>query len=487
MRNLGKVLLCLGLAAQALVPGWMVLKRHLILTRGERVTLKVTVYDPRDLFMGHYVQLHVEELPPILKGIPRNYLRYYCDQRYAMAIDRGTQKADAELDVRVWRGCALAEALRIGGMPAYAYAREVTQGRTPTVPPPTPKKTVIRFGRFRVDVPPMLAEGWGWSRARSLREQGYTHVQMPVNTLEVWRLARKRLGLLSGPPLTPPESRARQAAMRAMSSCWGRMDGCCVIPLFDGFAFPCARPFAEQAAAYYDALQEACGGRLGRVALEATRPLDVPAKDAWEAAKRAFPEAELFLHGTAVPEGIPPERVALILPALPDTPPTGVRWMVAGVADAPKGSAGRVQELTLLPPLEPSTEAPQALLTALRERRPGVHGFAWQQQAAETFAAVALKRYEETRNPKAREVLDALLMRIPERTLHAYFTKCPNYEAYRELVDGLSHECFRTGRPPLLGGWLSLKGETKKPPEPPPPINPTVEDLLSLGEAALAL
>ncbi len=117
----------LGLLAQLLVPVWMLLKHHLILTRGEKVTIDVTFYDPRDLFMGHYVQLSTTQNVPQLEGVPRNYLRYYCDQRYAKALDRGVRMGKAELDVRVWRGNALAEALRIDGMPAYTYVEQLKE------------------------------------------------------------------------------------------------------------------------------------------------------------------------------------------------------------------------------------------------------------------------------------------------------------------------------------------------------------------------
>ncbi len=121
----------LGMLAQLLVPAWMLLKHHLILTRGEQVTIDVTFYDPRDLFMGHYVRLSISgSTPEALDGVPTNYLRYYCDQRYAKAIDQGVREAvAAELDVRVWRGSALATELRINGMPAYAYVDQ--QGDTP--------------------------------------------------------------------------------------------------------------------------------------------------------------------------------------------------------------------------------------------------------------------------------------------------------------------------------------------------------------------
>ncbi len=116
----------LGMVAQTLVPTWMLLKHHLILTRGEKVTLDVTFYDPRDLFMGHYVRLSIDgEIPEPLKGVPNNYLRYYCDQRYAKLLDKAVRgEHKAELDVRVWRGSALAEELRINGMPAYAYVEQ---------------------------------------------------------------------------------------------------------------------------------------------------------------------------------------------------------------------------------------------------------------------------------------------------------------------------------------------------------------------------
>ncbi len=118
------ILAGLGMVAQALVPAWMLVKHHLILTQGEKVTIDVTYYDPRDLFMGHYVRLTVDGgLPAILEDVPQNYLRYYCDQRYAKAIDTEILRKhrEAQLDVRVWRGTALAEELRICGLPAYEY------------------------------------------------------------------------------------------------------------------------------------------------------------------------------------------------------------------------------------------------------------------------------------------------------------------------------------------------------------------------------
>ncbi len=205
MRN--KILLIFvgfGIAAQALVPAWMLLKHHLILTKGEKVTVSVTYYDPRDLFMGHYVQLSVNgKKPDALYGIPQNYLRYYCDQRYAKALDSGIRNGKAELDVRVWRGSALAEELRIDGMPAYEYVEKVSNSPVTAKEVITDDVTRPRFERVlsvesadyyslspqgRVVI---VGENLNWNREKSdegffFSEEGSTN-NVPCEIIEVFK------------------------------------------------------------------------------------------------------------------------------------------------------------------------------------------------------------------------------------------------------------------------------------------------------------
>lgn len=486
MRKLGKVLLCFGLAAQALVPGWMSLKRHLILTRGERVTLDVTLHDPRDLFMGHYVRLSARAIPPALEGVPRNYLRYYCDQRYARALEDGlSQGVPAELDVRVWRGSALAEALRIEGVPAYTYVERTQAAQTPA--PKRPEGT-FRCAWLPLSPPRALNVAFNRALAHRLREEGYTHLRVPVNETEVWRYMRKMLGMPTGHPLTPCEVSARREMMRSMALQWGRENEVRVLPLFQGTPFPCTKPFVSQAAAYYMALRETCGVGIENVALEGFCGETFDGKTLWEAAQRAFPKAELLLHGTAVPEGVPPERVILVLPALPEVPPVGVRWMVAGEAPEPlpEGCVGQGREIEPIPPLVPSRQTPAALLGALRERNAVEGSDAWRKAFVETFAALALERYAKTGNPEARRLANDLLMCSEEHTLWAYFNRCETYADYCDFVRWL-REAYAKRRPVALGGWPQAEASPDAPPEPPKPIVPTAKALLSLGEAVLAL
>lgn len=154
-------LFTLAVLAQLAVPTWMLVKHHLILTRGEKVSLNVNIYDPHDLFMGHYVRLYaLDELPSILEGVDDHYLRYYCDERYAKVLQSAMGRANnlaGQLDVRVWKGEALAEMLWIEGLPAYDYVAahqekeravplEIKQQvlRFPAIFPVLPKKERLR-------------------------------------------------------------------------------------------------------------------------------------------------------------------------------------------------------------------------------------------------------------------------------------------------------------------------------------------------------
>lgn len=170
-------LFTLAVLAQLAVPTWMLVKHHLILTQGEKVSLTVTTYDPSDLFMGRYVRLNpLDELPPILEGVDRHYLRYYCDERYATVLDSAMGRRNefvAQLDVRVWKGEALAEMLWINGQPAYDYVAE-HQDQEGCVVPREIKRRVLRFPAIF----PVLPEDT--KLGQELREHDCDAVALPI-------------------------------------------------------------------------------------------------------------------------------------------------------------------------------------------------------------------------------------------------------------------------------------------------------------------
>ncbi|MEG2415527.1 MAG: GDYXXLXY domain-containing protein, partial [Kiritimatiellia bacterium] len=88
-----RLIIILGIFAQFAVPTWLIAKQQLILRHGEEVDVKVNVYDPRDFLAGHYVQLSPSgDIPAALENVPTDYLRYYCDQRYAKGIEELVRK-----------------------------------------------------------------------------------------------------------------------------------------------------------------------------------------------------------------------------------------------------------------------------------------------------------------------------------------------------------------------------------------------------------
>ncbi len=477
MRKWGRCLILLGMVAQLAVPGWMILKRHLILTRGEQVTLAVTLYDPRDLFMGHYVRLSAEQMPPILEDVPTNYLRYYCDQRYAKKLERSLSgRQAAELDVRVWRGSALAEALRINGMPAYDYVAQVQ----PTVAePPRRTRDELRYAVLPDNLPRVVREAISWSFFEDLRNQDYTHLRISLDEALLWRDVRKRLGLpREGHPIPPREVREREELARRSRSRWSRNTGeVRVLPIFRGAPFPCEVPFELVAKAYYEAVkaqidrQDATG-----FLLEGDFGTADP-KAVWQAAQRAYPEAQWLLPRVQVPEGVPAERVILLLPEVPPTPPQGVRWMVMEhpLEKLPEGCVGwgrRIDPLTL----PRSGDDPEALLKALQANPALAQSAEWVENFVDTFVVLPTSG--------ARRVADALLMCCPEYTLRAWYDRCDTYADYRELVLWLKQQ-EADGRFISLGGWAQAAA-SEWPPEPPEAHKPTAERLLELGREALA-
>lgn len=486
MRKLIGLLVALGLAAQAVVPGWMLLHRHLILTRGERVTLSVRFYDPRDLLMGHYVRLQANDLPPALQGVPKNYLRYYCDQRYAKAADADTfGNPEATLVVRVWRGAALAEALRLDGLPAETYMARAMVAR----PKPKPQRKQWRYVLFQEALPRVLCGGGGWAWAFNPKTANATHVRLPVDRAALARLLHLALNDGKSSPLPPREETAICDRMRQAKHTLVAHNLTGVLPLFQGFDFPCDRPLAQQADAYYDVLTRAYGLRpAADIVFEgaATGPMASP--ELLNVLLERFPHARLLLHGNTLPEGIDPAKVVL-LPA-PDSPPPpkGAQWLAAGEAPKPlpEGCLGAYAPQSLLPHLSSDGDTPPEQLLARFERETTPPTGKLRATIVATFAARALACYAKTRNPEARRLADALLDYAPDRSLWSVYQRCDTYQDYVEYVRWVAKHSPDPTLVPLARWPTALRNLDA----PPPPIqwrSPDPRDLRALARKVMAL
>lgn len=480
----GWALLAVGVAAQVAAPGWMLLKRHLILTRGEKVTVVVRAIDPRDLLMGHYVSLRpAQELPPILKDTKRNWLRYYCDQRYAQALDRGRlgDILGAELDVRVWRGSVLAEALRIDGKPAEEALRE----RLAASGAAAPKARVVASGTLNVAWlrVPWLPNMMGWELRKALEAQGATVAALTVDEAALWRRVRERLGLPNpdAPLQTPQEAERPWKLWPRLAHWWDGENRTLALPLFVGAPFPCERPFAEQAQAYYAVLSEALEDEKAR-----NRPMwlygpaegKAPPEAIFAAAQTAFPKARWLATDGRLPEGVPLADVAVVAAARPKNP--AVAWVAEGVAGdgLPAGAKGRTSLYTGFELPTPAPGAAKWLMETLRRTPGSAQDKEWVNAFAETLAAEALARGRV-------ETADALLLCTKTRTLRHSFERSETYADYCAFVRELE-AMEAAGAVIPLGGWRTTRGKASPPMPPPPTVAPSADDLLRLGAAALA-
>lgn len=472
MRKVGLFLLAAGIALQAIVPGWMLLKRHLILTRGEAVGLPVTLHDPRDLFMGHYVRLSPKgDLPETLEGVPRDYLRYYCDQRYAKPLERAVGgSVDARLTVRVWRGQALAEALTIAGLPAYAYAAQVqplVDGATAGKKPAEADARPLRLARL--DPLPRLM----WRNAGAVRRMiGEPDRLAIVAPLDVPTMLRR---LDKAPPDAPVVTPKEAAA------CWEAQRGWFRIAYDDAspgdlVPLPTSRHVAPAGA---EAVAETFFKKVSERRYAREGPLYIgPGDDAvaLAAARRIVrdrPDVAFVLRARAVPEGLPAKNVIL----LTDTPPAdnAVRWLLparpAAEAPLPPGCLGWMETLSplTLPPPEPGRAG--ALAAQLRDRPELATSTQW----AATFCE-ALAREAAARGDAA--LLEAALARCRDRTMGAWFERCETYADYVAFVKELA----ALPEPPHLAGAEAAIRALPNPPEPPPALAPTAPGLAALAE-----
>ena len=446
-RSLLKGLLLLGLAAQALVPGWMLLKRHLILTRGERVTLAVTLYDPRDLFMGHYVRLALAkdaQLPESLQGIPQRYLRHYCDQRYATLLESGARNESAELDVRVWRGEALAEALRIGGRPAYDYARAAARAAQP--------QNDLRLYAELPPLPPGLAACAAPLLADALQARGVRILRLPLCEDELWRLTRQRLDLpepADAPLATPREREARLQPARAWADAWRATGGQLALPLCAGAPFATDAPLDRLADAYYGALEKT---RL-------LRYNDLLVGDPGDADPVALQKTfDLNCREWLIPADSP---------ALQNEEAASNDSILRLCREPPADAGDRpiVRDLGVLP-LDDLLALPESPLgrDELRQALDGKRAEPLDRLVC-ALAREAADRWEATRDPAWADLYDTLLLHTRTRTLHALFEAAPTYADYCAAVREL-RDRYPDGTLCPLGGWRQA-GRTDPIPRPP--------------------
>lgn len=477
-------LLLFGLLFQAAIPLCMIAKRQLILSCGEPFMLEVAIRDPRDFLMGHYIALTpTKPLPNALKDIPQNYLRYYCDQRYAQQLDSQLTQPDvlAVLRVRLWHGSALAEELLINGLPAYEYLRQLPSA--PTAAKQETSPNALRFLALDNVMPfggdvSAYAEGLHHEWKRTC-----TYLRLPLPEHIFWARVEEQLNAQpSQCPVMPKRLQQAQKMLVQWKDLWWLSNYTPVFPIFTGVPFPCTRPFPEQAHVYYSVLKTFCPelNQSSKIALEGVCDA-VDASTIWNAAQQAFPNACWILQSHTLPRGIPAEAVILLTETRPSSP--NIRWMSMKEQDPETCNSpfylGRWKTLSLLPPLRPSPN-PQALLTTLQTDPSKIHSPEWIQAYTETFATLALR----TQTSEGRELANSLLLFCPKRTLWAAFEQCPTYTDYCTFVQQVS-ERQQSKHDILLGGWLQIETNLTHPPVPPRPEPPTAEALIQLGKTIL--
>ena len=334
------------IAAQGVVPGWLLVKRHLILTRGEVIELNVSLRDPRDLFAGRYVRLWCNEIPEALKGVPQHYLRYYCDERYAADFERAVIAASekALLRVRLWRGNALAEELLIGDLPAYDYVQQQKE----------PKKTLMDFGKVRMGYAiEACAEVGVVAPATNFdHTQRNTYAPLLLGMDEIWRtyltslqidathrvphllwmdkwLANEDLPAEAFPVMTPKQYERHLEALRGLHvRHW-------LLPAFTGWpkTLPaCDLSFEERAARYYQVIKENVPTwRFNEEFFSVHPPRDeTEATAIWNAMDTACKTSQwfIFVKDQSLPEGFPWTLPAKRIWVISQTPPNQtVNWI----------------------------------------------------------------------------------------------------------------------------------------------------------------
>ena len=356
-----------GCIAQLLIPGWLLLKHHLILTRGERFELTVSLYDPRDLFAGRYVSLTCNELPDAFKAVKRNFLRYYCDERYAYAYEVAVRKnVQSTLIVRLWRGEALAEALLINGIPAHEYIQQLAQKHPQATSPVRSKPlTFIALTPQAATSLALLTASDTNHFVEHLYPDQTDSVRFPifVGMDSVWNkvlneIAAKRHPAdiphpiwmdrwMKGETLPPeaflPTTEKERAARfpEYWSFTYHGWRHQVMLPVFTGLpsTITSDKSFEEAATCYYKHLVDTYPDSWKSECLFTTcAPKDASqAQQIWAVLSKALPNAHWFIFETAsLPEGfpwnLPTERITLVSPT---PPPANLSWIYQPTENTP--------------------------------------------------------------------------------------------------------------------------------------------------------
>lgn len=395
MKRWLRLLILAGILAQAAVPAWMLWKRHCILTRGDVYRIAVTIYDPRDLFMGCYVQLSpLRQLPQPLQEIRRRpFLRFYCDHRYAARLEQTVATLPAELVVRHWRGSALAEQLLINGKPAYEAVNEQAPLRQESV-------------WWRIEIPTGVLPAQAAQTLYSFRNwQSGDRLLFSPRTNLLWAAVAHTLQGAQEP--LPVPRAAADAYFDRLEQYRYSFSGTLVLPIFTGLPFPCSGSFEEQAAACYAILRKLIHWRA--TPMFYGDPGEMPAETVLAAARKAFPDCIWFVD--TIPDALRGDDGVRLRPETVHT--------VGLFRSAPEeNAAAYVARLKASPDLAQK----QTFLTALVD------------------AAV-----REAGPDADAEALDMLLQCADERSARTWFDRCTSLEEYRALMHALYEAGIRLG------------------------------------------
>ena len=475
-----KLLIALGIALQVAVPAWLIVKRACVLTYGERHLIEVTVQDPRDLWMGHWVRLSpVGSLPEPLDNLPdRKFLRYYCDQRYANAIEDSLRDRlrVATLDVRLWRGTALAAGLTIKGLPAYAFIDQQKAAKVPEQPRPRCRfaKPIFPYPLFQQmdsDYISAIADAFNASLTLPIDRELLDHT-----------LVQKHLLPPERAPFLPPR------VLEARERDWQRLQWRYDLYKPTKEPFIVLSPLAELGLTFPEGLTVACKhlAEHFEVHFLFSPPEGVSAKQVQALLAKTFPAripniSWLLPCAGPLPEGLSPERLILI--CSPDAPPPERFTWIARTdypcGDPPPGAKGWFIEASPFQ-LPPPPADPAALLAEAKADPETLANTAACNRFIEAFAALANARYAQTQAPRLAACFDELLLYHSWRTCDALYNAVATAEAYGQAIDFI-----RAQQPPgallPLGGGLNAQPNAK----PAPARARDFTQILSLAEEVL--
>lgn len=475
-----KLLIALGIALQVAVPAWLIVKRACVLTYGELHLIEVTVQVPRDLWMGHWVRLSpVGPLPEPLDNLPdRKFLRYYCDQRYAKTIETALNKRtlNATLEVRLWRGTALAADLTIKGLPAYAFIDQQAAAQASERPHPR-----CRFAK--PFFPYTLFQQIDSDYLSAIADAFNAPITLPIDReLLDHTLVQKHLLPPERAPFLPPRVlKARERYWQSLRWRYGLYS-----PMKEPFIV--LSPLAEFGLTFPEGLTVACKHLAEHFEVDflLSPPEGVSAKQVQALLAKTFParipNISWLLPCTGpLPEGLSPERLILI--CSPDAPPPAhFTWFARTpypCGELPPGAKGWFIEASPFQ-LPPPPADPAALLAEAKADPETLANTEACNQFIEAFAALANARYAQTQDPRLAACFDELLLYHSWRTCDALYNAVTTPEAYGQALDFIRAQQSPGALLPL-GGGLNAKPNAK----PTPTRKRDFARLLSLAEELL--